>query len=129
MKDAYYTGAPDALTTMKAAEIFYGDDPPISSVRVVVSGVEERSEESQKKIEQVATEIMEKMGHNVEIMLGSSAGKVHIQLGGAGEGEVGLVEKGWQKKGVSWEIEEQISVANQWLFIYLAVIIFVLTIR
>jgi len=127
MKDAYYTGAPDALTTMDAAEIFYGDQPPISSVRVVVSGVEERSEESQKKIEQVAKEIMEKTGHQVEIMLGSSAGKVHIQLGGAKAGEIGLVEEGWQQKGVSWKIEDQISVANRWLFFYLLVIIFILS--
>jgi len=127
MKDAYYTGAPDALTTMDAASIFYGDQPPISSVRVVVSGVEERSEESQKKIEQVAKEIMEKTGHQVEIMLGSSAGKVHIQLGGAKAGEIGLVEEGWQQKGVSWKIEDQISAANRWLFFYLLVIIFILS--
>jgi len=127
MKDAYYTGAPDALTTLDAAEIFYGDQPPISSVRVVVSGVEERSEESQKKIEQVAKEIMEKTGHQVEIMLGSSAGKVHIQLGGAKAGEIGLVEEGWQQKGVNWKIEDQISVANRWLFFYLLVIIFILS--
>jgi len=127
MKDAYYTGAPDALTTMDAAEIFYGDQPPISSVRVVVSGVEERSEESQKKIEQVAKEIMEKTGHQVEIMLGSSAGKVLIQLGGAKAGEIGLVEEGWQQKGVNWKIEDQISAANRWLFFYLLVIIFILS--
>lgn len=127
MKNTYYTGAPDALTTLDAAKIFYGNDPPLSSIRVVVEGVEERSEASQKKIEQVAMQIMEQTGHQVEIMLGSSAGKVHIQLGGAGEGEVGLVEEGWQQKGVSWSIEEQISVANKWLFLYLVVIIFVLS--
>ncbi|GAA0363610.1 FtsX-like permease family protein [Bacillus horti] len=126
-KDTYYSGAPDAITILEAAPVVYRDEPPISSIRVVVHGVDERSEESQRKIEQVANEIMESTGHNVEIMLGSSAGKVQIQLGGAGEGEVGLLEEGWQQMGVSWQIEEQISEANKWLFFYLSVIIFVLS--
>ena len=56
------------------AKYYYQNTPPLSSVRVLVEGVEERSEESQRKIEQVAQEIMEQTGHHVEIMLGSAGG-------------------------------------------------------
>lgn len=123
LKDTYYTGAPDALTTLEAASFFYGDAPPISSIRVVVEGVEERSEVSQRKIEQVAQQIRELTGHEVELMLGSSAAKVWVDLGGQEEGQVGIVEEGWQQKGVSWTIEEQIEQSNRWLFVYLSTLV------
>lgn len=128
-KDTYYTGGPEALTllTPEVTKIFYGDEPPISSIRVIVKGVEERNELSQKKIEQVALEIMEKTGHQVDIMLGSAPSKVHIELAGKEAGEIGLVEEAWTQKGVSWSIEDQVVSTNQWLFIYLLLIIFFLT--
>ncbi|HHW57304.1 MAG TPA: ABC transporter permease [Clostridia bacterium] len=128
MKDSYYTGGPEAITvlTKDVAKLFYKDNPPISAVRVVVKGVEERSPISQKKIEQIAKEIMDKTGHKVEIMLGASPTKVHVKLGGAQKDDIGMVEEGWIKEGVSWAIEEKVSNANKWLFIYLLVIIFFL---
>ncbi|MDR4886303.1 FtsX-like permease family protein [Fredinandcohnia sp. QZ13] len=125
LKYAYYPGAPDLLAPIEAAKIFYGDEPPISSIRIVVDDVSERSSESQRKIEQVAKNIMDKTGHHVEIMLGSAAGKVHVQLEGTGEGEVGVVEEGWQQQGVSWSIEKQIEETNKWLFIYLLITSFI----
>lgn len=128
MKDSYYTGGLEAITvlTKDVAKLFYKDNLPISAVRVVVKGVEERSPISQKKIEQVAKEIMDKTGHKVEIMLGASPTKVHVKLGGAQKDDVGMVEEGWIKEGVSWAIEEKVSNANKWLFIYLLIIIFFL---
>ncbi|MGE8207135.1 FtsX-like permease family protein [Heyndrickxia sp. NPDC080065] len=125
LKDSYYTGAPDAITILDAASSFYGDKPPLSSIRVVVDGVNERSEESQRKIENVAQQIVEETGHRVEIMLGSSASKVHIDLGINKPGQVGMVEEGWQQKGVSWSIEKQIEKTNILLFIYLLMISFI----
>lgn len=128
-KDTYYTGGPEALTllTPEVTKIFYGDEAPISSIRIIVEGVEERNEISQKKIEQVALEIIEKTGHQVDIMLGSAPSKVHIELAGKEAGEIGLVEEAWTQKGLSWSIEEQVVSTNQWLFIYLLLIIFFLT--
>ena len=46
-KDTYYTGAPDAITTMEAAKVFYKKENPISSIRIVVKDVAERSDASQ----------------------------------------------------------------------------------
>ena len=69
-KDTYYTGSPDAITTLDAAKRFFKSDDMLSSIRVVVEGVEERTDASQHKVEAVAKEIMDKTGHHVEIMLG-----------------------------------------------------------
>lgn len=126
LKSTYYSGAPDAITTMDAANIFYRNEPPISSVRVVVKGVDERTEANQRKIEQIAQTIMDKTGHHVHIMLGSSSSRVEIQLAGQAENEIGVVEEGWQQQGVSWHIEEHIENSNQLLFIYLLIMITVL---
>lgn len=124
-KDTYYTGSPDAIMSLHNAKVFYGDRPPISSVRVIVDGVEERSDVSQRKIEDVAKRIMDETGHRVEIMLGSASGKVHVNLGTEKEGMPGVVEEGWQKAGVSWSIEKQIEKTNVLLFAYLLLISFV----
>ncbi|WP_432359406.1 FtsX-like permease family protein [Sporosarcina sp. UB5] len=124
-KDTYYTGSPDAIMPLHNARVFYGDRPPISSIRVIVDGVEERSDVSQRKIEDVAKRIMDETGHHVEIMLGSASGKVQVNLGTKKEGMPGVVEEGWQKAGVSWSIEKQIEKTNVLLFIYLLLISFV----
>ncbi|MGY3716206.1 FtsX-like permease family protein [Sutcliffiella cohnii] len=125
LKYAYYTGAPDLLTSLSALRVYYKDDPPLSSIRVVVDGVEKRTEESQRIIEQVATDIMDKTGHHVEIMLGSVGEKIHVHLEGTGANEVGVVEEVWQRQGVSWSIEQRLDEANKWLFLYLFLIGFV----
>lgn len=124
-KDTYYTGSPDAIMSLDNARPFYKDKPPISSIRIIVEGVEERSDISQRKIEDVAKQIMDETGHRVEIMLGSASGKVHVNLGTDKEGTPGVVEEGWQKSGVSWSIEEQIEKTNVLLFIYLLLISFI----
>lgn len=124
-KDTYYTGSPDAITTISAAYTFYKADQLLSSIRIVVEGVEERSETSQLKVEKVAKEIMDKTGHRVEIMLGSTASKVHIDLDTENPSEPGVVEEGWQQAGVSWSIQEQIEKSNFLLFIYLLIVGFV----
>lgn len=124
-KDTYYTGSPDAITSLSAAYTFYKADQLISSIRVVVEGVEERSEASQLKVEKVAKEIMDKTGHQVDIMLGSTASKVHIDLDTNNPLEPGVVEEGWQQVGVSWSIQEKIEKSNILLFIYLLVVGFV----
>ena len=123
-KDSYYTGAPDAITTMGAANKFYKKDP-ITSIRVVVKDVAERTDASQRIIEDVAKRIIDETGHHVEIMLGSAATKVHVDLGNNEAGKPGVLEEGWQTSGVSWSIEEQIEKSNVVLFIYLLLISFV----
>ncbi|MDV2580574.1 ABC transporter permease [Alkalibacillus haloalkaliphilus] len=122
VKASYYPGAPDMLTTLNALNYVYDDEPPLSSIRVVVEGVAERTEESQRKIEAIATEIRERTGNRVEIMLGSSASRVHVNLAGTEVDEVGTVEEGWQQQGVSWSIENQVNQANILLFVYLLAI-------
>jgi putative ABC transport system permease protein len=124
-KDTYYTGSPDAITTLDAAAKFYKPDNRLSSIRIVVEGVEERSDASQRKVEEVAKEIIDKTGLHVEIMLGSSATKVHVELDTDQEGVAGVVEEGWQQAGVSWSIQEQIEKSNIVLFIYLLLVSFV----
>lgn len=121
-KNTYYTGAPDAITTLDAAEFFYGDRPPISSIRVLVSGVDGRSAESQRKITETAERIMEATGHRAEIMLGSALGKVHVDLDADDASQPGLIEEAWRKSGVSWSIEEQVEESNLFLFGYLLII-------
>ncbi|GEN44892.1 ABC transporter permease [Alkalibacillus haloalkaliphilus] len=122
VKASYYPGAPDMLTTLNALNHVYDDEPPLSSIRVVVEGVAERTEESQRKIEAIATEIRERTGNRVEIMLGSSASRVYVNLAGTEVDEVGTVEEGWQQQGVSWSIENQVNQANILLFVYLLAI-------
>ena len=125
-KDTYYTGSPDLITILDAAKIFYeGDSNFLSSVRVVVNGVEERTNASQHKVEMIAKEIIDKTGLHVEILLGSSASKVHIDLAVENDNEPGIVEEGWQQAGVSWSIQEQIEKSNIVLFIYLLFVGFV----
>ena len=119
IKRTYYPGAPDMLTTIHAVKIFYGKTPPLSSIRVVVDGVSDRTAESQRIIEDVAKKIIDKTGLRVEIMLGSAPGKVHVELEGTKEGQVGKVEEAWQQQGVSWTIEEQIEGTNKYLFYYI----------
>ena len=124
-KDTYYTGAPDAITTMEAAKVFYKKEDPISSIRIAVKDVAERSDASQMIIEDIAKQIMDETGHHVEIMLGSAAAKVHVDLGNDEAGIPGLLEEGWQRAGVSWSIQEQIEKSNVVLFIYLLLVSFV----
>ena len=125
IKASYYSGAPDMLTTLDALRFVYKSDPPLSSIRVLVDHVDDRSEASQRKIEDVAMQIKELTNHRVEIMLGSTASKVHVNLAGEEDDEVGTVEEGWQQMGVSWLIESQINKTNLLLFIYILTISFI----
>lgn len=118
LKNTYSTGPPDLITTIEAASYFYGAVPPISSIRVVVNDVVERTPENQRKVEKVAAEIEERTGHSVELMLGSTAAKVHIDLGNKEVGAPGVVEEGWQKEGANWSIQEQVEQSNILLFSY-----------
>lgn len=126
LKNAYSTGSPDLITTLEAATYFYGSEPPISSIRIVVKDVAERTAESQRKIEDVAAQIRELTGHQVELMLGSTASKVHIDLGVKKAGSPGIVEEAWQRAGVNWTIQEQIEKSNLILFIYLLIVSLIL---
>ncbi|MBB4826288.1 ABC-type antimicrobial peptide transport system permease subunit [Sporosarcina luteola] len=118
LKNTYFTGSPDLITTMEAAAYFYGSRPPISSVRIAVKGVAERSAESQRKIEDTAAQIRALTGHRVEVMLGSSASKVHIDLGNRGKELPGIVEESWQQAGMNWAIQERIERSNQIVYCY-----------
>ncbi|TYS17507.1 ABC transporter permease [Rossellomorea vietnamensis] len=65
------TNPPNIITTLDSAEMITGGDS-ISSIRIIVNGVEGIGEESQKRVESIAKEIKDKTGLNAVVTLGSS---------------------------------------------------------
>ena len=124
-KDTYYTGSPDAITTIEAAANFINPIIFYHQFVLLWKVWKNGSDASQRKVEEVAKEIIDKTGLHVEIMLGSSATKVHVDLDTDQEGAAGMVEEGWQQAGVSWSIQEHIEKSNIVLFIYLLLVSFV----
>ncbi|MGI8478927.1 MAG: FtsX-like permease family protein [Gaiellaceae bacterium] len=75
---------------------------PISVVRVRVRGVTGPDAESQARIRQVAAEIHDRTGLQVDITAGSSPRKLLVKLPPGRFGRPALLlEEGWSKKGVS----------------------------
>lgn len=106
----YVAQPPLFLTTLEGMKPFLnpkyyaGAKPgrPISVIRVRVKGVTGPDELSQARIRQVATEIHERTGLQVDITAGSSPRKLLVELpaGKFGRPEL-LLQEGWSKKGVS----------------------------
>src|SRR5699024_254204 len=82
---------PMMLTTLDAAVDLALDDRPISAIRMKVDGVEDLSEESQAKVEQVAEEIERETGLITDIILGSSPQPTLVHVPAINETE----ELGW----------------------------------
>ncbi len=117
-KTDYSTGGVDAITTLKAAEFFLGDHP-ISAIRVVVQGVEERSKESINKVENIAKQIQEITGLSVDVMLGAADRKVQVLLDEyKGIPGYGYLLEGWSESGSSFVIENRVNTTNLLLGAY-----------
>jgi putative ABC transport system permease protein len=106
----YVAQPPLFLTTLEGVRPFLnpkyyrGAKPgkPISVIRVRVAGVKGPDELSQARIRQVAIEIHDRTGLQVDITAGSSPRRLLVELPAGRFGRPELVlEEGWSKKGVS----------------------------
>ncbi|WAA12522.1 ABC transporter permease [Fervidibacillus halotolerans] len=101
---------PTMLTTLDAAALIAGEKP-ISAIRVKVAGVEELNEESQEKIEKVATEIEEKTGLETDITLGSSPHLTLVHVPSINNNNaLGWIQQPWIKLGSSITIFKEAKV-------------------
>ncbi|MGI9058149.1 MAG: ABC transporter permease [Ktedonobacteraceae bacterium] len=105
----YSMQPPLALTTLAAAEQLRGDHC-ISAIRIRVAGVEQASEQSWKRVQQVAGEITQRTHLQVIVTLGSSPHPTLVFVPGVKKGQfgatqdiepVGWVEERWIATGVS----------------------------
>lgn len=96
---------PMMLTTLDAAMDLALDDQPISAIRIKVDGVDDLSEESQEKVEQVAEEIERETALITDITLGSSPQPTLVHVPAINETEeLGWVEQPWINIGASISI-------------------------
>jgi hypothetical protein len=102
---------PLALTTLEGAAYLRGREDFIDAIRVRVGGIEEYSQQSITKIEQVASEITERTGLHVDIVAGSSPQRVLVYVPG-----IGYIEEGWTTLGATEQITGGINAANITLF-------------
>ncbi len=78
------------------------DKAPISVIRIRVKGVTGPDTVSQTRVRQVATEIHDRTGLQVDITAGSSPKRLYVKLPPGKFGRpVLLLQEGWSKKGVS----------------------------
>ncbi len=115
----YLTSPPLALTTLDAApSINYTNaKAPISAIRVRVGGIEGYTPEAKSKIEQIAAEIINLTGLDVDVVVGSSPQKVLVHIPGKDPvPPVGYVEEGWIQLGASYNIGRQVQQINVILF-------------
>ena len=106
------------LTTLEAAEIIKGK-APIDAIRIRVAGIKAYNEKAQKKIEKVASDLLEK-GYEVDIVAGSSFKKTPLQVEG-----VGTVIEPWTTLGVAQELKVSwnfITLISTGLFVIFGVI-------
>ena len=102
---------PLALTTLKGAQFLVGRDDFITAIRIRISGIDSYTPENVAKVEQVAGEIVERTGLNVDIVAGSSPQKVLVKAPG-----YGYIEEQWTTLGTALSITSGINVANISLF-------------
>ena len=114
--EGYAQRPPLALTTIEAAELF-DSKYPISAIRVRVGGIDRYSPEAQRRIEAIASEIVERTGLHVDVVTGSSPRKVLVHIPGHSPvPPVGYVEEMWVQKGVSLTIARKTRVERLLLF-------------
>lgn len=106
----FLTKPPSMLTTLDAAFKIRGDKA-ISAIRVNVKGVETMNAASEKKLQQVATEIEQKTGLITDVTLGSSPQLALTYLPGLkDESALGWVQQPWIKLGSSIAIFQEAKV-------------------
>ncbi len=106
----YILSPPLLLTTLEAAQLIRGEKA-ISAIRVRVKGIDRLTPTAQQKIEAVATEIHQKTGLTVDIMVGSSPRRILVHVPG-----IGYVEEQWVQKGVRTVYQEGVE-RGHWIFI------------
>ncbi|WP_370296308.1 FtsX-like permease family protein [Rossellomorea marisflavi] len=114
------TNPPNILTTLDAAEMITGGDS-ISSIRIIVSGVEGMGEESQKKVERIAEAIEQKTGLEAVVTLGSSPQPVITKVQ-SGEKTLGWVEQPWINIGNAITILRETSLGYSGVLISLLLV-------
>jgi len=106
----FLTKPPSMLTTLDAAFKIRGTKA-ISAIRVNVKGVETMNATSEKKLQQVATEIEQKTGLITDVTLGSSPQLALTYLPGLkDESALGWVQQPWIKLGSSIAIFQEAKV-------------------
>ncbi|MCM3690714.1 FtsX-like permease family protein [Neobacillus niacini] len=102
--------SPSMLTTIEAAQQILGESP-ISAIRIKVKGVEGLGDESQDKLESVASEIERITGLKTDITLGSSPQPLLINIPKVNSDEsLGWIEQPWIKIGASINIFNETKV-------------------
>lgn len=101
---------PTMLTTIEAVETIVGDQP-ISAIRIKVAGVDDMSEASFKKLEEIAAQIEDKTGLITDITLGSSPQPTLTYVPEINDGEpLGWFQQPWIKIGSSITIFNETKV-------------------
>lgn len=121
------TSPPTMLTTIEAAANIL-TDKPISVIRIKAAGLSEVSEDSQKKLEQIASEIREQTGLEADIVFGSSPQPVLIHVPASGSTPaLGWLEQQWIKLGTKFVIvkEMQIGFSGMLLLVNLMAVLYV----
>lgn len=127
----YLAQPPAMLTTLSCvraltnsrAHLDYTNHAPISVIRIRVAGVHGVDSLSRARIEQVATEIHNRTGLDVDITLGSSPAPQKIALpAGAYSARPLLVQEGWSKKGTAVAILSAVDRKSMVLFISILIV-------
>lgn len=121
------TSPPTMLTTIDAAANIL-KDKPISVIRIKAAGISEVSEESQRKLEQIASQIREQTGLEADIVFGSSPQPVLIHVPASGsQPALGWVEQQWIKLGTKFVIvkEMRIGFSGMLLLVNLMAVLYV----
>jgi putative ABC transport system permease protein len=118
----YIMQPPFMLTTIDAAKEILGH-APISAIRIKVDGVDSLNEQSQLKLERIASEIRRKTGLRADITLGSSPQPLLIHIPDIkGQDSLGWMEQPWIKTGVSINIFQETKLGYTGIIFTLIVI-------
>ena len=101
------------VTTIEAAEIIKGDKP-IDAIRIRVAGIESYDKIAQKKIESLATELLNK-GYEIDIVAGSSFKTEVMDVE-----DIGIVLAPWTTLGIAQSLTTNwnfISIVSTGLFV------------
>jgi hypothetical protein len=102
----YIQSPPLLLTNLETATELLGEEP-ISAIRVRVGNIERLTSASQRKIEAIASEIIQLTELDVDITVGSSPTRVLVHIPG-----VGYVEEHWIQKNVASTYQERVQTGH-----------------
>ncbi|MBL4951388.1 ABC transporter permease [Neobacillus sp. OS1-32] len=102
---SFIPSAASGVTTIENAKLIKGDKP-IDAIRVKIAGITNYDEVAQKKIEKVATKLLQ-MGYEVDIVAGSSFKEMTLDVEG-----IGKVKEPWTTLGVAQELTATWNLMN-----------------